>query len=149
MRLLKMAFAVFSACIGALLAGWVAFAGVTWLGYGRLGVDRQSDERLDPFMPVYEVTERHEVRIAAPADATFAAAANMKLEQSPLINAIFRTRELFLRVPPGSQSPPAPLLAQMRQLGWVVLSEEAGRFIVMGAVTKPWEKRVLFRALPP
>lgn len=149
MRFLKMAFAVLATCIGALLVGWFAVAGVTWLGYGRLGVDRQADERLDRFMPVYEVTEHHETRVDAPADATFAAAAAMKLEQSPVISFIFRAREVLLRVPPGSQAPAAPLLAQMRQLGWGVLSEEPGRFIVMGAVTKPWEKHVIFRALPP
>jgi hypothetical protein len=149
MRFLKMAFAVPAACAGTLLAGWLVFAGIAWLGYGRFGVDRQADERLDRFMPVYDVTEHHETRVAAPADVTFAAAATMSLEQSPVISSIFRAREVLLRVPPGSQAPAAPLLAQMRQLGWGVLSEEPGRFIVMGAITKPWEKRVIFRALPP
>jgi hypothetical protein len=149
MRFLKTALAAFTACIGALLVAWLAVAGITWLGYGRLGVDRQADERLDRFMPAYDVTEHHETRVAAPADVTFAVAATMRLEQSPLISAIFRAREFFLRVPPESQAPPAPLLTQMRQLGWGALSEEPGRFIVMGAVTKPWEKHVTFRALSP
>jgi hypothetical protein len=34
-------------------------------------------------------------------------------------------------------------------LGWGVLAQVPGREIVMGAVTRPWEADVTFRALPP
>jgi len=34
-------------------------------------------------------------------------------------------------------------------LGWGVLAETPGRLIVMGAVTKPWERVVTFHAVPP
>ena len=34
-------------------------------------------------------------------------------------------------------------------MGWGVLAEVPGREIVVGAVTKPWEPNVVFRALPP
>lgn len=149
MRILKIAFAIPAALIGTFLIGWLAFAGITWLGYGRLGVDRRADERLDRFMPTYQVTEYHETHVAAPAERTFAAAEAMNLEQSPVIRSIFRAREVLLRVPPGAQMASAPLITQMREFGWGVLYEEPGRSIVMGAVTKPWEKHVVFRALPP
>jgi hypothetical protein len=37
----------------------------------------------------------------------------------------------------------------VKSLGWGVLAETPGREIVFGAVTKPWEANVVFRALPP
>jgi hypothetical protein len=37
----------------------------------------------------------------------------------------------------------------MQALGWGVLAEVPGREVVVGAVTKPWEANVTFRALPP
>jgi hypothetical protein len=37
----------------------------------------------------------------------------------------------------------------MQSLGWGVLAAVPGREIVVGAVTRPWEANVTFRALPP
>jgi hypothetical protein len=37
----------------------------------------------------------------------------------------------------------------MRAIGWGVLAEIPDREIVMGAVTRPWDANVIFRALPP
>ena len=37
----------------------------------------------------------------------------------------------------------------MQSLGWGVLADEPGREVVMGAVTRPWEANVTFRALAP
>jgi hypothetical protein len=37
----------------------------------------------------------------------------------------------------------------MLSLGWGLLGEVPGREIVVGAVTKPWEPNVVFKALPP
>ena len=37
----------------------------------------------------------------------------------------------------------------MQAIGWGVLAEIPDREIVVGAVTKPWEANVTFRALPP
>jgi hypothetical protein len=39
------------------------------------------------------------------------------------------------------------LLAHVLALGWGVLAEVPGREIVVGAVTKPWEADVVFRAM--
>src|SRR6185503_8736028 len=39
-------------------------------------------------------------------------------------------------------------LAHMKSLGWGVLSEIPGQEVVMGAVTRPWEANVVFRAIP-
>lgn len=37
----------------------------------------------------------------------------------------------------------------MQALGWGVLHDDPGREVVMGAVTRPWEADVVFRALAP
>jgi hypothetical protein len=107
------------------------------------------DPLLDRFMPEFEVSERHRVRVAAPPEITLAAAADVDLQQSPVIRAIFRTRELVLGAKPDNVTRPKGLLAQMTSLGWGVLAEEPGREIVAGAVTQPWMANVVFRALPP
>jgi hypothetical protein len=40
-------------------------------------------------------------------------------------------------------------VAEMQSLGWGVLADVPGREVVVGAVTRPWEANVTFRALPP
>lgn len=136
---------------GLAAGAYVAYVGVTWYRYGRVshpaGPEEQ-DELLDRFMPAYEVAERHHVRVAAPAAVTLAAAREMDLLQSPVVRAIFKGRELIVRATPDERPRPSGLLAEMQSLGWRVLAEAPGREIVMGAVTKPWEPNVTFRAVP-
>jgi hypothetical protein len=43
---------------------------------------------------------------------------------------------------------PRGLIAWAKSLGWGALAELPDREIVMGAVTRPWEANVTFRALP-
>ena len=130
---------------------YAATAAVGWWRYGapRPARPDERDELLDRFMPSYEVVERHHVRIDAPAATTLAAAREMDMAQSWIARAIFRSREIILRAPPDRRKRPQGLLAEVLALGWGVLAEEPGREIVVGAVTKPWEADVVFRALPP
>jgi hypothetical protein len=44
---------------------------------------------------------------------------------------------------------PPGLVATALRLGWGVLTDQAGREIVLGAVTKPWEPNPVFRELEP
>jgi hypothetical protein len=73
----------------------------------------------------------------------------MDLEESRIVRAIFRSRELLLRARPTRESLPRGLLAKTKALGWGVLAEIPGREIVMGAVAQPWTANVVFRALAP
>lgn len=131
-------------------AGWLTYAAASWIAFGKAGVDRRSDSLADPFMPVYDVVERHEVQVAAPAGITFEAARNLRLGQSPTIRAIFRARELLLRSPRTHNSADdKPLIEEMLELGWGVLEETPGRAVVMGSVTQPWQANVTFRAVDP
>jgi hypothetical protein len=137
--------------VGVMAMGYAAVVGTTWLRYGHV-TSPTPDERdplLDQFMREYEVAERHHVRVAAPAAFTLSAAADMDLQQSRIIRAIFKARELVLGAEPDAATQPKGLLAQMTSLGWRVLAEKPGREIVVGAVTKPWLPNVVFRGLAP
>jgi hypothetical protein len=140
-----------STSIGVAAAAYGLYAGVAWLRYGHAAPSRDEDKDplLDRFMPSYEVVERHHIRVAAPAEITFAAACETSLLSSPISRAIFRARELVLGSTPDTRERQAGVLALTRSIGWGVLAEVPGREIVMGAVTQPWRANVTFRALAP
>jgi hypothetical protein len=139
-----------AASIG-LAAAYATYVGVTWYRYGTRTArrDEESDALLDGFMPAYEITERHHIRVAAPAALTLAVAGELDLQASPVVRAIIRTRELILGATGGEQPHPRGLLAGVKALGWGVLATVPGREVVVGAVTRPWEPDVTFRAVPP
>ena len=136
--------------LGLLVVGYATVVGTIWSRYGHIppAAPDEQDPLLDHFMPEYEVAERHHVLVAAPAATALAAAADADLQQSTLVRAIFRARELVLGAQPGADTPKG-LLAQTTALGWRVLAETPGREIVVGAVTQPWLPNVVFRGLAP
>jgi hypothetical protein len=127
------------------------YAGVTWIRYGHAATPRpeERDPLLDRFMPTYEVAERHHVRVAAPAALTLAAAKDVDLQGSGLVRTIIKARELILGATPVNRPRPLGLLAETQSLGWGALAEVPDRELVVGAVTRPWEANVTFRAIPP
>jgi hypothetical protein len=137
--------------IGLAAAAYAMYAGVTWYRYGsRIAPrDEESDALLDGFMPAYEIAERHHIRVAAPAALTLAAAGELDLQASPLVRTIIRAREVVLGATAGGRRHPRGLLAEVKALGWGVLASVPGREVVVGAVTRPWEPDVTFRAVPP
>jgi hypothetical protein len=150
-------------------ASYATYAAFTWYRYGRtkhrLRLE-DSDALLDLYIQDYEIAERHHIRVAAPAEITFAAACEMKLSQSAIIRALFKTRELALscaasiarrefsaRCETNTQPAETPqqkgLLADIKAQGWAVLAEIPDREIVLGTVTQPWVAKTMFRAVPP
>jgi len=131
--------------------GYAAVAGTTWYRYGHAAPPNsdEADDLLDRFMPLYDVAERHHVRVMAPADLTLAAAADADLQQSRIVRGIFKAREVVLRAAPVAAARPKGLLAEMQALGWRILAERPGREIVVGAVTQPWLANVVFTGLSP
>ena len=126
----------------AVLAG-VGYGVVTWYRYGRTKPASGNGDLLDRFMPNSEVREGHKVRVAAPADVTFAAARELELNRSPLVRAIFRGRELLMgSTGTRDKSPEGTFLEQVLSLGWRILAEDPGREVVLGAVTQPWQADV-------
>jgi hypothetical protein len=131
--------------------GYAGYAAVTWRRYGHVTPPAagEQDPLLDRFMPTYDVVDRHHVEIAAPAAVTLEVAGEMDLSGSMITRAIFKGRELILGATPDEAPRPRGLLAQVQSLGWGVLADVPGREIVVGAVTRPWEANVTFRAIPP
>jgi hypothetical protein len=140
-----------AAGVGLATAAYATYAAVTWARYGATHAPAagEADALLDHFMPVYDVVERHHVRVHAPVAVTFAAACDMDLRRSAVINAVFKGREWIMRSGPGSAGGPHAMIPQMLAIGWRILAEVPGRVIVMGAVTQPWQGNVVFRGLSP
>ena len=136
--------------IGVAAAAYGAYVGITWYRYGDAAppTPEEQDPLLDRFMPAYDVAERHHVSIAAPSALTLAAAREVDLQGSPLVRAIIKAREVILDATPDHRARLPGLLAEVQSPGWGVLAEIPERAIVVGAITKPWEANVTFRALP-
>jgi hypothetical protein len=136
---------------GVAAGAYGVWAATSWRRYGHVPpvTGLEHDELLNRFMPVYDVVERHRIRVAAPAAITLAAAREQELLQIPLVRVIFKTRETVLRATPDERPQLRGLLAAVQALGWCVLAEIPDRELVVGAVTKPWEPNVTFHALPP
>lgn len=137
--------------IGAAAAAYATYAGAAWLRYGHASRSTADDEDplLDRFIPLYDIVERHHIRVDAPAEITFSSACETDLQHSPVVRAIFRAREIVLGADPDAAVRPRGILAVTQSFGWGVLAEAPGREVVMGAATKPWEANVVFRSLPP
>jgi hypothetical protein len=129
-------------------AGWVAS---NWLRYGHAARARgeEADSLLDELMPAYDTVERHRTFVRATPEVTLAAAKEQELSDSAVVRAIFRARAVIVGADRDENQHPRGLLAQMLSLGWGVLADVPGREIVLGAVTKPWEPNVTFRAVSP
>jgi hypothetical protein len=132
------------------IAVYGVYARAAWLRYGHIepASGDDADAELDRFMSRYDVVERHHIGVEAPAALTLAAACELDMLCSPVVRAIFKGRELLLGSTPDTSERPREFLALVKSLGWGVLSEKAGREVVIGAVTQPWKADVVFRSLP-
>jgi len=127
--------------------GYAAYASTEWLRFGH-AAGETDNPHLDRFLPRFDIAETHEIAVAAPATDTFDAACGVDLRRSPVVRAIFRCRELFMRAR-RADAPRRLFLDEMLSLGWGILIREPGRRIVLGAVTQPWMANVKFTAIPP
>ena len=103
---------------GTAAATYGVLVAAAYLRYGRPSVPApaEADPLLDTFMAEYEVAERHQVQVHASADATLRAATQVRLQDSAIVSAIFRARELVLGADP-SDADQRGLLAQTLALG--------------------------------
>ena len=121
----------------AAAAAYGAYVGITWYRYGRPAAPEAGDRDplLDRFMPVYDIVERHHIRVAAPAATTLDVARRIDLQASPIVRTIISAREVMLGAAPDTREHPRGLLAEVQSLGWVVLAEVPEQEVVVGAVT--------------
>jgi putative NADPH-quinone reductase len=125
------------------------WAALTWLRYGKVTQPAKTDDALlDMIMPEYEVRVSHGIVVDAPPDVTFAAINDSSLVSSPLIRALIRVREAFMRGKHDSHELPDGLLSQARAIGWSTIAEQGEHEIVLGAATQPWKANPAFRPLP-
>lgn len=116
----------------------------------RLPGPRSLPSVLDPFLPRFDIRERHETIVRAPADLVLEVARNFDMQSIPLIHAIFWLRARVLRARPDAAGRPAVLDTEaLRAMGWGVLAEIPGRLLVAGAVCQPWQADVVFTPIPP
>jgi hypothetical protein len=125
---------VAGAGVAALTYGGVA--ATAWLRYGKRTALPVTT--LATYVPEPEVTERHRKMIDASPEATFTAVNQIELRESKVVRLIFEPADAL----------PRPFIEQIKALGWGVLEETPGREIAFGAVCKPWEGDVKFRAVP-
>jgi hypothetical protein len=117
--------------------------------YGTFADTGDDSPLLDRFIPSPEVVEHHRVQIAAPPEIVLSTARSLELMNQRLVRVIIKARELALGGKPDARRHPAALIPQMQSIGWVILAERAGREIVLGAVTRPWDAAPVFRSIPP
>ena len=99
-----------------------------------------NETRLDEFMPVWQFSERHTIRIAAPPARVFDAIRNVRANEIWLFKTLTwirrggrRTSESILN--PGDS---APLLDVATRSGFIYLADDAPRELVVGtAVIAP------------
>jgi len=136
---------------GAGALGYAVYVGAAWTRFGRVKPQAPPPRAvvsMDRFLPQYDVSERHQIGVKAPAPVTYAAAREVDLQRSPLVRAVFESRRILFHSE-GRELARRPFLDQVQGMGWGLLAEVPGRAMVFGAVTRPWESNVKFHPLPP
>jgi hypothetical protein len=109
----------------------------------------RSPSPLDPFIPYPDIRERFETTVRAPADLVMNVAAHFDMQSLPLVKLIFRLRGRLMGASPSAPRTSLGILEETRSLGWGLLAEQPGRFVVCGARCQPWLANVTFSALAP
>ncbi|MEI9811525.1 MAG: hypothetical protein WDO18_02100 [Acidobacteriota bacterium] len=139
------AFAVVAA---AAALGYGALVHYARLQFGRTK-SRWPDALFDSLLPLYDVQEQHQIRIAAPVHVTWATAQAMNLDQLAIVRLLVRIRSLAMGKLPQPPDPAGGLIDASKKIGWGWLAEEPEHEVLMGAVTQPWHGKVIFRPLSP
>ncbi len=140
--------------IGAALATYATYAGITWLRYGHAEPSSRDegdamDAMLDQFMPSYDVAIREDVYVAAPAEITQRVASEIDIQRLAVARLLFNARSALLGGDQEETGRTRPLLAWMTSLGWIVLAEIPDRAVVIGTITRPWEANATSHIVPP
>lgn len=137
------------AMFGAFAAvGYAGYTVTSWSRYGTAKPSKKPDTLLDEFMPNYEVALRHASLVNAPATVAFTALRISDLERSPMVRLLFGMREMLLRAKHDTDAPAELPFEKLTSLGWTMLAVDAGKEIVLGTLTTPWDRNARFRQVP-
>lgn len=93
---------------------------------------------IDELMPRYDVVERHEINIAAPAGVVYRCAREVDLGRLPISMALLTLR-MIPHLMTGTVRPSRRMtLDQMIAAGFVMLAERAPHEFVLGVVGRFW-----------
>ncbi len=121
---------------GLLVAGFglLAFAAGVYLPVTetRVEIPRM---RLDEFVPAFQFSEFHSIRISAPKDRVNAAIRTVTPEEIRFYKTLTWIRRFGRPSPPGVLNPPErrPILENFTSGSFLLLAEDPGREIVFGA----------------
>lgn len=104
---------------------------------------------LQRFIPHPDVRERFETTIRAPSTLVMDVAGEFDMQSLPAVKLIFTLRERLTRAARTVPRKPQGILEETRSLGWGLLAEQPGRFVVCGATCQPWLANVVFSAVAP
>jgi hypothetical protein len=121
-----------------------------WAVFGEMNAPESStiSARLDSFIPNADVRGRHETIIHAPAALVIDTARTLDLQSIPLVRAIFRLRARILGGKKPGKTWSRGFVEEALGMGWGVLAEEQGRFLIAGAACQPWVADVVFTPIP-
>ena len=102
---------------------------------------------LQRFIPHFDVRERFETTIRAPAALVMDVAGQLDMQSLPAVRLVFGLRERLTRASRVATRKPQGILEETRSLGWGLLAEQPGRFFVCGATCQPWLADVVFSAV--
>ena len=104
---------------------------------------------LQRFIPHPDVRERFETTIRAPSTLVMDVAGEFDMQSLPAVKLIFTLRERLTRAACTVPRQPQGILEETRSMGWGLLAEQPGRFVVCGATCQPWLANVVFSAVAP
>ena len=92
--------------------------------------------RLDEFVPVWQFSERHTIRIAAPPARVFEAIRDVRADEISLFNTLTWIRRGGRKLPESilNAGDSAPLLEVATRSGFLYLADDAPREVVIGTV---------------
>lgn len=108
-----------------------------------------SSALLDRFIPHPEVRERFETSIRSPASLVMEVASSFDMQSLPVVKAIFWLRERVMGGDRPATRKSQGILNETKALGWGLLAEQPGVFVICGAACQPWCANVTFSPLAP
>lgn len=103
---------------------------------------------IDDFMPVYDVTERHQIEVRAPIEEVYSAVRSLDLRDSRLVRLLFRLREFpGLFASRHSARTLGLTLEGLLENGFILLGEQPPREILLGVIGRFWTASGCIRRL--